>query len=146
MLGDKVAGDKVLGDKVVLDFVKIRARLELLELPTFDWVIGVATGGTVPASLLAYKLGCPLGLIHLNYRAEDNTPRYAAPRLQAPFGRLEARAVLLVDDVSVTGATLSAAKAQLGACAVTTLVMKGHADIVLFPEIASCVRWPWKLS
>jgi hypothetical protein len=27
---------------------------------------------------------------------------------------------------------------------VTTLVMKGKADYVLFPEVRTCVQWPWK--
>lgn len=134
-------------EKVVLDFLAIRARLERLELPEVDVVVGIATGGTVPASLVAYKLGCPLAVVQLNYRAEDNTPQRPKPELLGSFS-LEPtfKRVLLVDDVSVSGQTLTEAKALLPGCVVTTLVMKGRADFSLFPELASCVVWPWKVS
>jgi hypoxanthine phosphoribosyltransferase len=134
-------------EKVVLDFLAIRARLARLELPEVDVVVGIATGGTVPASLVAYKLGCPLAVVQLNYRAEDNTPQRPKPELLGSFS-LEPgfKRILLVDDASVTGKTLAEAKTLLQGCVVTTLVMKGRADIVLFPEVASCVVWPWKVS
>jgi hypoxanthine phosphoribosyltransferase len=51
--------------------------------------------------------------------------------------------VLVVDDVSVTGATLSAAREILVGASIITLTCKGKADFVLFPEISSCVLWPW---
>lgn len=130
----------------LLDFPMLRERLQRLELPPTDMVVGVATGGVVPAALVAYRLGCPLMTLHLNYRAPDNTPQHPAPTLQAPFdGRaLEGKRVLLVDDVSVTGQTLAAARALLPPCHLTTLVFKGRADLVLLPELGGCVRWPWK--
>lgn len=28
---------------------------------------------------------------------------------------------------------------------VTTLTLKGQAEIVFFPEVHSCVNWPWSL-
>ena len=134
-------------DKVVLGFLAIRERLRRLELPKVDVVVGIATGGTVPASLVAYKLGCPLAVVQLNYRAEDNTPQRPKPELLGSFS-LEPgfKRVLLVDDVSVSGKTLAEAKALLPGCVVTTLVMKGRADFSLFPEVAGCVIWPWKVS
>ncbi len=131
-------------EKVVLDFREIRARLGGLELPQVDLVVGIATGGSVPASLAAYKLGAPLVMMRLNYRAEDNTPQRPEPELLSTFQPPNAARVLLVDDVSVTGQTLQTAKALLPHSHVTTLVMKGRGDFVLFPEVSSCVVWPWK--
>ena len=134
----------VVREKVVLDFLEIRRRLEGLKLPPVDTVVGIATGGTVPASLLAYKLGVPLTLLRLNFRADDNTPQRPEPELLSPFRPPTAGRVLLVDDVSVTGRTLEVAKTLLPGLHVTTLVMKGRADYVLFPEVRNCVLWPWK--
>ncbi len=135
---------------VVLDFLEIVHRLKAMEFPRVDRVVGVATGGIVPASLVAYQLERPLSLVHINYRAPDNTPRYPAPQLLAPPaldspGEPPER-ILLVDDVSVTGQTLALARRQFPHSQVITFVLKGQADYVLFPEIASCVQWPWKLD
>lgn len=136
--------DGLVQNKVALDFVEIRARLKGMRLPRADAVVGIATGGTVPASLAAYELGVPLHLLRLNFRAEDNTPQRPRPELLGVFTPPAAGHVLLVDDVSVSGKTLGAAKALLPGLHVTTLVMKGRADLVLFPEVESCVLWPWK--
>jgi gluconokinase len=54
--------------------------------------------------------------------------------------------IVLVDDVSVSGATLRQAKDLLGAARTTTVAFKGRpdaADVVLFPDVPRCVRWPW---
>lgn len=45
--------------------------------------------------------------------------------------------------MSVTGKTLEKVKKELYGYEVTTLVFKGKADHVLFPEIRTCVEWPW---
>ena len=50
--------------------------------------------------------------------------------------------VLLVDDVSRTGATLGKAKELLKGNEVNTFVLKGKADYSIF-EIDGCVEWPW---
>lgn len=131
--------------KVEVDFQEVTRRLKLLPLPVVDHVVGVATGGIVPASLVAFQLGVPLSLIELNYRDDENRPRHEAPTLLAPFEPPPAGSrVLLVDDVSVSGATMEAAKRYLPGCQVTTLAFKGRADHVILPEVASCVVWPWK--
>lgn len=116
-------------------------------MPEVDAVVGIATGGVVPASMAAHQLQKPLSLLHINYRAQDNTPRFEQPvLLQEPLLGQGPQRLLLVDDVSVSGKTVALAKELLAAHEVTTLVLKGKGDIVLFPEVAPCVHWPWSLD
>ena len=65
--------------KTSLSFSEISRRLRALALPEVDLVLGIATGGTVPASLVAHQLGCEMLLVHVNYRDENNAPRYPEP-------------------------------------------------------------------
>jgi len=132
--------------KVRLEFHAISQRLRELWLPEVDVVVGIARGGIVPATMVAHQLGSELVLLHLNYRDDDNKPRRAAPELLKPssFDPIGKR-VLLVDDVSVSGATLGVAKEILEGATITTLTCKGQADLVLFPEVRECVAWPWSL-
>ncbi|MBF0122606.1 MAG: phosphoribosyltransferase [Candidatus Omnitrophica bacterium] len=131
---------------IQLDFAKILKKLNGVNFPEVDLVVGIETGGMVPASLIAYKLGKDLRLISINYRDEKNHPRYDHPRVLKPW-RLPSgvKKILLVDDVSVTGETLKAAQKMLKPCKVVTFVLLGKADFVLFPKIRECVDWPWKL-
>jgi len=117
-----------------------------MELPATDLVIGIGSGGIVPASLAAFHLNAELRIVTLNYRDEQNNPRHEEPVvLNIPPGmELEGKRILLVDDVSVSGKTLQAARTLLAGHQVKTLTMKGNADYVLFPEIRECVQWPWK--
>lgn len=135
--------------KVILDFQEITRRFKQLQILDVDQVIGIAKGGVVPAALAAYQLEKPLSTLTINYRAEDNTPQREAPALLTPFQQPitnHGQHILLVDDVSVTGQTLDLALSLLAGFRITTLVLKGIADIVLFPEIDQCVLWPWKPS
>lgn len=130
---------------IPLSFREISERLKNTSLPETDLVIGIGKGGIVPASLAAFHLNAELRVMVLNYRDEQNTPRYNEPQvLQLPDVSLEGKRILLVDDVSVSGKTMHAALEQLKGLQVKTLTMKGKADYVLFPEIKECVRWPWK--
>jgi hypoxanthine phosphoribosyltransferase len=134
-------------DKVSLDFLTISQALRSIPLPEVDHVVGIATGGIVPASLVAHQIGRPLRLMHINYRAHDNTPRHTEPVLVSwqPLSATGLR-ILLVDEVSVSGKTMEFARSFLQDRQVYTFVLKGRADYVLFPEIASCVNWPWKVE
>lgn len=130
---------------VPLSFHQITERLKQMQLPETDVVIGIGSGGIAPATMVAYHLNAELQVMVLNYRDEQNNPRYAEPRvLEKPHGQLEGKRILLVDDVSVSGKTMQAALEQLTGLNVKTLAMKGKADFVLFPEIKECVKWPWK--
>jgi orotate phosphoribosyltransferase-like protein len=130
---------------VPLSFREITERLQQMQLPETDVVIGIGSGGVPPATMVAYHLNAELQVMVLNYRDEQNTPRYDEPRvLEKPHGQLDGKRILLVDDVSVSGKTMQTALEQLKGLDVKTLAMKGKADFVLFPEIKDCVKWPWK--
>jgi len=131
---------------IPVSFTEITDRLRSLKLPPTDLVIGIGTGGVVPASLVAFHLNCELQIITLNYRDENNTPRHEKPVvLNMPeMPSLQGKRILLVDDVSVSGKTLNEALLHFEGLQIKTLTMKGKADYVLFPEIKDCVKWPWK--
>jgi len=124
----------------------IAERIRKTQFPEVDLIVGIASGGVVPASLIAFHLNKPLDVMSINYRDDDNNPRYDLPQLLEKFDEpITGKHILLVDDVSVSGKTLGTAKALFEDCEVTTFVLKGQADISVFPEVETCVDWPWKL-
>jgi len=133
-------------EKAKLLLPEIAERIRNTRFPEVDLVVGIASGGVVPASLVAFYLDKPLQVVAINYRDEDNQPRYDAPQLlKKGTEPITGKHILLVDDVSVTGKTLITAKDLFDDCEVTTFVLKGQADISAFPEVATCVAWPWKI-
>lgn len=134
-----------MAPKVALDILEIRRRLQRCTFPDVDRVVGIGSSGIVPAEMVAGLVARPLTVLPINYRAPDNSPRYEQPQLLSPITLPpEVQHLLLVDDVSVSGKTLALAKKMLADHYITTFVMKGEADIVLFPEISECVQWPWR--
>lgn len=132
------------GNKVDLEFLEIKNRLNSIDLPNVDLIVGIAEGGKVPASLIAWILEIPLLIIKINYRDDNNKPRYEVPMLLRDIKiPRNVKKILLVDDVGVSGETLKLAGEHLKNFEITTMVMKGSGDIVLFPEISTCVNWPW---
>ena len=130
--------------KIALELPELAEKIKALELPQVDVVVGIATGGIVPASLVAFHLALPLKIMQINYRAPDNKPQRPQPELLENF-RLEGqKRVLLVDDVSVTGSTFQVAKDHLKNHQVTTLAIKGKADFVLYDKLPSCILLPWR--
>ncbi|MGE5365051.1 MAG: phosphoribosyltransferase [Bacteroidota bacterium] len=130
---------------VDISYLEIAEAIRKFSFPEIDLVVGIAEGGLVPAALAAYRTGVELRAIKINYRDENNTPRYEEPQLFSPVpSDLNGRTILLVDDVSVTGKTLDRAKALLPGCKIITFALKGKADLVLFKGIKDCVNWPWK--
>jgi uncharacterized protein len=128
-----------------LEFATIIKRLHNFSFPEVDLVVGIESGGIIPAALVSYHLGKSTVFMSLNYRDEHNQPRHKHPVLLKPFHSLgKIKSVLVVDDVSVSGETLKRAKELLKSYRVKTFVLKGEADYVLFPEIKDCVYWPWK--
>lgn len=132
-----------------LSFTEITARLAAWTFPAgIDGVVGIASGGVVPASLAAMRLGVDLKVIALNYRDDANLPRFAEPKLLAPVPELGSwRRVLLVDDVYVSGKSWHAARRLLPAAVeVLPFVMKGKVDFALIRDVDGCVQWPWKVE
>lgn len=140
--------------RVALPFGLIAERLRALllersDLSHVDAVVAIARGGVVAGALVAYHLQVPLHIVRLRYRDDTNVPLAASPRLLGEVPDVGGLHVLVVDDVSVSGATLRAIRATLDAAASTTLVLKGRpgaADHVVFDDVPSCVRWPWALE
>ncbi len=135
-----------MDNKVSLSFAAVSEALREFSLPEVDRVVGIGRGGVVPASLIAHQLQRELSIVWVNYRNDDNQPAYERPQwldAELPYFDPGDR-ILLVDDVAVSGQTLAAVKERWSDCAVTTLVLKGTADLVVFPTIATCVHWPWK--
>lgn len=131
-----------------LAFEEIVRRLDAWHFPAgIDGVIGIASGGIVPAAMVAQRLGVGLKLIALNYRDEANEPRHPEPRLLSPVPELGVwRRILLVDDVYVTGRSWQAARALLPAqVEVLPFVLKGKTDFSLIRDIEGCVQWPWRV-
>jgi hypoxanthine phosphoribosyltransferase len=128
-----------------LSFDEIAKRITSYTLPHFDLVIGIAEGGLVPASLIAYKLKTNLHVMKISFRDETNTPLYDDPIILSDLVEMKNKNILIVDDVSVSGKTLEKARQLLSGNDVKTLTLKGKADYVIFPEISECVRWPWKI-
>ncbi len=131
--------------KTIISFSQIAKKVEELDLSDYDLVIGIATGAVVLASLIAFQSKLELKIISINYRFDDNRPRYSEPRLCNEF-RLDKvyKNILLVDDVSVSGKTFATAKTVIGQESITTLAIKGKADIVLFENIPRCISLPWR--
>ncbi len=141
--------------KVRLELPDIARKLKRLTLPDVDVVVGIATGGVAFATMVAFWLEKPLHVIHLNYRDENNKPRHAKPTLLEPFAIASIKGesmeksgnhILLVDDVSVSGATLETAKNLLPDFQITSLVIKGKADFALYPNVRACILLPWRDS
>lgn len=131
--------------KIDLSFTEISERIREFNFPESDAVIGIGNGGIVPAGLIAFHLQKPLIIISISYRDENNNPLYKnAEILRGEKIPDKYKNILIVDDVSVSGSTLKAAKELYKNKTISTFVLKGKADYVLFPEISACVNWPWK--
>ena len=132
--------------KTPLSLDQIKQRLQAYPLPKVDLVVGIAEGGRIPAQMVAGFLGKPLITVKVNFRDKDNQPHRTSPEFLEPFSLnfQKGASILLVDDVAVTGKTLEVVKEKLNDYQVLTFVFKGKADHVLFPEIKTCVTWPWK--
>ena len=131
--------------KTSLSFTEISQRLQGTSIPQVDLVVGILQGGRIPACLVAHQIQRPLRFVHIRFRDEENQPSSPEPELIVPPDSIpdHVGSILLVDDVSVTGKTMSCAAKCFPGKEIVTLVMKGTADVVILPEIENCVTWPW---
>lgn len=132
-----------------LSFTDITARLAAWTFPPgIDGVVGIASGGVVPAALVAMRLGVEMKVLALNYRDDDNVPRYAEPKVLSPVPAMGSwRRILLVDDVYVSGRSWHAARSVLPASIeVLPFVLKGKVEFALIRDVDGCVQWPWKVA
>lgn len=133
---------------VPIPFEEITARLARWDFPAgVDGVVGIATGGVVPAALAAQRLGLGMKVLAVNFRDERNEPRFAEPQVLSRVPDLGSwRRILLVDDVFVSGRSWRAARAVLPAeVEVLPFVLKGKVEFALFRDIDGCVEWPWRV-
>lgn len=134
-----------MDSKVFLPFAKISKALSGFAFPPTDIIVGIGRGGIVPSSLVAHQLELPLYIASVNYRNDQNHPIREVPEFLDLFTTSfpAGSRILLVDDVAVSGKTLDLLKETLKDYPVKTFVLKGKADFVLFPDIQTCVHWPW---
>lgn len=128
-------------------FSDITGRIAQWTFPErIDAVVGIATGGVVPAALVAMHLRVEMKVMTLNYRDDENEPRYPEPKLLSRVPDLgSCQRVLLVDDVYVSGKSWRAARELLPAgIEVLPFVLKGRVDFALIRDVDGCVQWPWK--
>jgi len=132
---------------IELNIMEILQKLDSMELPKADLVVGIGDGGVVPAALVAERIDCERETIRFQYRGKDNKPIHEKPVRVGEFKiPKNVKKVLLVDDASMSGKTMEEAKKLLRDLDVKTLSFIGKADYVVFPEIDSCVKWPWSFS
>jgi len=114
-----------------------------------DIVIGIERGGVVLASLVAFRLGIELRSIRASLY-DDSKPakkKFDEPKIEMHnLNGMEGKRVLIVDDVSNSGATLDAVKsaiASIGAKEIKTFVYAGKADFSCRP-FERCLVFPWE--
>ncbi|WP_439482555.1 phosphoribosyltransferase [Cyclobacterium plantarum] len=132
-------------DKIDITFDAISEALYAFDFPEIDLVLGIGRGGVYPACMIAHQLGVAMKIIRVSHRNDLNEPMQDSPKIMddIKWDFFSYPRILIVDDVAVTGKTLALVKERLIDNEVHTFVLKGTADMVLFPKVKSCVNWPW---
>lgn len=118
--------------------------LEKIKFQDFDLIVAIANNGIIPAAFIQQKLKIPMKIIKINYRDENNNPTYDdAILLEKDEFTIKGKRILLVDDVSRTGKTISKAKEYLDGNPIKTFVINGKADYSMFNQ-EECIGMPWK--
>ena len=128
--------------KIKLTLEDIVSKIRKINFGTVDLVVAIGKGGIVPGALIANLLHKEYAVVWLNYRDDNHIPQYEQPRLIKEIDfEYTNKTLLLVDDVSRTGATLKKAKEIFNTRA-KTCVINGKADYSLY-DFKECVQFPW---
>ncbi len=125
-------------------FEEIMKRFAEIEIDeAFDMIVAIANGGLVPAGILNQRLQLEVKVLRINFKDDNQRPRYESPQLLQPIDfDFKGKRILLVDDRIKSGSTIVLAKQLLSeAKLVKTFAVNGIADYALFNE--SCFRFPW---
>ena len=140
------------GDIILRMAKEIQADYEL------DVIVGIGKSGTIPASIIAKKLGIlEFYSIVVSLYGEGKPPKMLHQTPCVKFDNirsLEGKKVLVVDDFVHTGATLKKVIRKIthaGAKEVRTAVVGFRLDASYSPEYVGttfegCLRFPWDLS
>lgn len=127
---------------------ELKQKLDAMHFEeSFDLIVAIANGGTIPAALLQQKLRIPVELLKMSFRDTRHTPIYDSPQLLAPINfETAGKKILLVEDRVKTGATLQQAKEHLtrAGATVKTFAVNGRADYPLYDE--NCFSFPWSMG
>ncbi len=127
-------------------FEEVLERFANIEFDdTFDIIVAIANGGIVPAGIINQRLLIDVQILKINFKDENQKPRYDAPVLLNPIDfEFKNKKVLLVDDRIKSGSTIKLAKELLKEAAlIKTFAVNGNADYALFNEM--CFRFPWNI-
>ena len=131
-------------------FKSLLRKIPVKKMSVFkpDAVCGIARNGLVPAAMVSASLGVPLLAVKASLYNDERPARKIRGKPKISLGKLDVngRRVILVDDVSNTGATLRAVKSALmkkGAKQVKTFVLFGKSDFSK-TKFVKCVRFPWQ--
>lgn len=125
-------------------FAEIMERFAQIEISeSFDMIVAIANGGLVPAGILNQRLHLEVKVLRINFKDENQRPRYESPKLLQPVDfDFKGKKILLVDDRIKSGSTIVVAREILkDAKEIKTFAVNGKADYALFNE--SCFRFPW---
>jgi uncharacterized protein len=125
-------------------FTEIMQRFAEINIDErFDMIVAIANGGLVPAGILNQRLQLEVKVLRINFKDDNQRPRYVKPKLLQPVDfDFKDKRILLVDDRIKSGSTIVVAREILKeAQLIKTFAVNGNADYALFNE--ACFRFPW---
>ena len=128
------------------NFQEVLERFANIEFDeSFDLIVAIANGGVVPAGIINQRLLIDIQILKINFKDENQKPRYIEPILLKPIDfEFKNKRILLVDDRIKSGSTIKLAKELLKEAAlIKTFAVNGNADYALFNE--TCFRFPWNI-